>query len=84
MSREGGWFQAWYYMPLIPSLRNQRQEDLCEFGATWEYTANSRTVKITQRPCQKERGGEEIRGKGEVKREEGKDSKSDDQMSHEL
>lgn len=31
---KGGWFQAQYYMPLIPSLRNQRREDLCEFGAT--------------------------------------------------
>lgn len=54
---KGGWFQARYYVPLIPSLRNQRQEDLCEFGATWEYTANSRTVKITQRPCQKKEWG---------------------------
>jgi hypothetical protein len=31
-------------MILIPALRRQRQEDLCEFEAGLVYIANSRTV----------------------------------------
>jgi hypothetical protein len=36
-------------MPLIPALRRQRQEDLCEFQASLVYRDNSRTARITQR-----------------------------------
>ena len=34
LSLKGGWgnaYWAWEHKPLIPALREQRQEDLCEF-----------------------------------------------------
>ena len=36
------------------ALKRQRQEDLCEFQASLDYIASSRTAKVTQRK-QKER-----------------------------
>jgi hypothetical protein len=31
--------QPWWHVPLIPALRRQRQEDLCEFEASLVYTS---------------------------------------------
>ena len=36
-------------MPLIPALRRQRQEDLCEFEAKLIYRVSSRTARATYR-----------------------------------
>ena len=36
--------RQWWYMPLIPVLRRQRQEDLSDLGASLVYRVNSRTV----------------------------------------
>jgi hypothetical protein len=36
-------------MPLIPALRRQGQEDLCEFKASLVYRASTRTAGATQR-----------------------------------
>ena len=42
--------QMWGHTSLIPALRRQRQEDLCEFKACLVYRASSRTAKaVTQR-----------------------------------
>ena len=35
-------------MPLIPTLRRQRQADLCEFEASLVYRESSRTSEATQ------------------------------------
>jgi hypothetical protein len=40
---------AWWYMPLIPALRRQRQEDLYEFEASLVYRVSARTARTTQR-----------------------------------
>jgi len=40
--------QAWWPMCLIPALRRQRQEDLCEFEASLNIN-ESRTARVTQR-----------------------------------
>lgn len=81
---KGGRFQAWYYMPFTPSLRNQRQEDLVSLGLP-ESTQQTPGQSRSHRDLVKKRErGEEIRGEGEVEREGGNDSKSDAQMSHEL
>jgi hypothetical protein len=36
-------------MPLIPELRRQMQEDLCEFEASIIYVSSSRTASLTER-----------------------------------
>ena len=36
-------------MPLIPTLRRQKQEDLLKFKARLIYRASSRTARTTQR-----------------------------------
>lgn len=49
-------------MPLVPTLRRQRQEDLCELQASLDYKKNSRKTKaVTQRNhlSEKEREREE-------------------------
>ena len=39
-------------MPLIPTLRRQRQVDLCEFEASLFYKSSSRTgSKATEKLC---------------------------------
>ena len=38
----------WWYMPLIPGLRRQRQVDLCESEASLVYRGSSRTARATQ------------------------------------
>jgi hypothetical protein len=43
------WPAYWWYMSLIPTLRRQRLEDLCEFQASLIYSSSSRTVRATQR-----------------------------------
>ena len=35
----------WRCTPLIPALRRQRQEDLCEFKASLVYMVSSRTAR---------------------------------------
>jgi hypothetical protein len=35
--------------PLIPVLRKQRQEDLCEFETSLVYKASSKTSRATQK-----------------------------------
>jgi hypothetical protein len=41
---------AWWRTPLIPALRKQRQEDLCEFEASLVYRVSSMTARaVTQR-----------------------------------
>jgi hypothetical protein len=35
---------VWWHTPWIPSLRKQRQEDLCEFETSLVYIMSSRTV----------------------------------------
>ena len=50
----------WWFTPLIPAFRKQRQADLCE--ASLVYRASSRTARVTQRnPVFKKRGGEKQR-----------------------
>ena len=44
VSRSLGGRWAWLCMPLIPVLRRQRQEDLCEFEASLVYIVSSRTA----------------------------------------
>jgi len=39
----------WWYAPLIPALRRQRQADHCEFEASLVYRMSSRIAKATQR-----------------------------------
>jgi hypothetical protein len=39
----------WYHTPLIPALRRQRQEDLCECEDSLVYRVSSRTANATQR-----------------------------------
>ena len=41
-----GW---WWSTPLIPALRNQRQEVLCEFEANLVFRVSSRTGRATKR-----------------------------------
>ena len=35
-------------MPLIPALRRQRQEELCELKASLVYSVSSRIARATQ------------------------------------
>jgi hypothetical protein len=37
-----------WHMPLIPTLRRQRQAELCEFEAILVYRVSSRTAKAGQ------------------------------------
>ena len=39
--------QAWGRTPLIPALRRQRQEDLCEFKVSLIYIVSFRTARAT-------------------------------------
>jgi hypothetical protein len=39
----------WWCMPLIPVLKRQRKEDLCEFKSSLVYRASSRIARATQR-----------------------------------
>lgn len=41
----------WRSPPLIPALKKQRQEELCEFQDSQIYTEGSRTVRATERIC---------------------------------
>jgi hypothetical protein len=41
--------EQWWPMPLIPALRRQRQEGLCEFTASLVYRVSSRIARTTQR-----------------------------------
>jgi hypothetical protein len=41
--------QAWRYMPLIPALGKQKQEDLCEFKASLVNTASFSTARTIWR-----------------------------------
>jgi hypothetical protein len=41
--------QVWWGTPLVPPLRRQRLEDLCEFEASLVYRVNFRTARATQR-----------------------------------
>jgi hypothetical protein len=34
--------------PLVPTLRKQRQADLCEFQASMVYRVSSKTARVTQ------------------------------------
>jgi hypothetical protein len=43
----------WWFFPLIPTLRKQKQVDLCEFEASLIYTERKR-----QRHKDRDRGGE--------------------------
>ena len=36
-------------MPLVPTLRRQRQVDLCQFEASLVYRVSSRAARTTQR-----------------------------------
>ena len=58
-------FQAWYCVPLIPALRNQRQEDLCEFGASLGLHSKLQNRQDYTEALSKERdgGGEEEGGR---------------------
>ena len=38
----------WWFKPLIPKLKRQRQVDLCEFEASLVYKSSSRTARATQ------------------------------------
>ena len=40
--RPAGW---WWYTPLIPALRRQRQEDISEFEASLVYRVGSMTAR---------------------------------------
>ena len=40
---------AWWCTPLIPAFGKQKQEDLCEFKASFVYKASSRTTRDAQR-----------------------------------
>ena len=40
---------SWWSILLIPALRRQRQEDLCDFKASLVYRVSSRTARTTQR-----------------------------------
>ena len=42
-------FIMWWYTPLIPAPRKQRQADIYEFKASLVYTASSRTARATRR-----------------------------------
>lgn len=52
--------------------------------STQQTPGQSRSHRDSVKKKKKRERGEERRGEGEVEREEGKDSKSDAQMSHEL
>ena len=39
----------WWYAPLIPALRRQRQGDLCEFKTNLVYRVSARTARTTWR-----------------------------------
>jgi len=45
----------WWCTPLIPAFRRQWQVDLCEFKASLNYRASSRTAEVTQRNPDSER-----------------------------
>ena len=56
-------------MHLIPTLRKQKQVDLCELEASLVYRVSSRTARATQRNPVSERGcgeGEREREKNEI------------------
>lgn len=55
--------QPCQYMPLIPMLMRQRQEDLCQLKASLVYTGSFRTVRITQSPCLKKTKNKTKKGK---------------------
>jgi hypothetical protein len=40
---------VWWCTSLIPGLRRQRQEDLCELEAIMVYRMSPRTARATQR-----------------------------------
>jgi hypothetical protein len=42
-------------MPLIPALRRQGQEDLCEFEASLVYSEIQDSQGYTERPCLKKK-----------------------------
>jgi hypothetical protein len=44
--------RAWWYTPLIPALRKQRQVD-SEFEASLVYKVSSRTARAIKKPCLK-------------------------------
>jgi hypothetical protein len=46
--------QAQWYMPLIPAIKSQKEENLCEFGASLIYIASyGRIARTRERetPC---------------------------------
>jgi hypothetical protein len=52
-------------MPLIPTLRRQKEVDLCEFEANLVYRVSSRIARATQNnPDSKEEEEEERGGRG--------------------
>lgn len=42
-------YQAQWFIPLMPALGRQRQEDLCKFEASLIYITSYRTARATQR-----------------------------------
>ena len=65
------WARRWWRAPLMPTLRGQRQADLCEFEASLVYRVSSRTARaVTQRNLvlkKKKRKKEKERGKMVIK-----------------
>jgi hypothetical protein len=47
--------EQWWCMPLIPALRRQRQEDLCELEISLVYRVSSRMVKAILEDTEKYR-----------------------------